>query len=128
MENVGQSINVGVVYPSSEVSVTTKVDKDYGGAHEYTFKNSLGHVDGKAVYEDTYQTIHFVKKEESGMVSGVQSEQLLIALIDRHKKLNAKFPSREGALAITKMEESLMWLERRVKERVERGVMGQLKK
>jgi hypothetical protein len=62
------------------------------------------------------------------MVAGLQSEQLLIALIDRHKKLNERFPSREGALAITKMEEALQWLEARVRERTERGVMGDLKK
>lgn len=119
---------VGRVYPSEEVTVRVFDDEDYGGAHTYVLQNSLGHVDGKAVYTDSEQILSFVKKEESGMVAGIQSEQLLIALIDRHKKLNARFPSREGALAITKMEEALMWLEQRVKERINRGVMGELKK
>lgn len=119
---------VGVVYPSDEITIHVCEDEDYGGAHEYIFNESMGHIDGKAVYIDNIQKIRFVKKEESGMVAGLQSEQLLIALIDRHKKLNNKFPSREGSLAITKMEEALHWLEARVKERIQRGVMGELKK
>ena len=120
---------VGVVYPSSETTVFVEDDEDYGGAHSYHFVNSLGHSDGKPVYVEGEPTvsIHFVKKEESGMVAGLQSEQLLIALIDRHNKLNAKFPSIDGALAITKMQEALHWLQARVKERLDRGVMGELK-
>lgn len=118
------------VYPSSEKTILVAVDEDYGGAHHYSFVNSLGHQDGEPKYDnDSGQSIQFVQKNLDGsMTPGVQSEQLLIALIDRHKKLNNKFPSREGALAITKMEEALHWLEARVKERVERGVMGELKK
>ncbi|WP_456867606.1 hypothetical protein [Galbibacter sp. BG1] len=68
------------------------------------------------------------KLDDGTMVPGLQSEQLLIALIDRHKKLNARFPSREGSLMITKLEEALHWSEARVKERTQRGVMGDLKK
>lgn len=75
------------------------------------------------------QSVQFVQKNEDGsMTPGLQSEQLLIALIDRHKKLNNRYPSHEGELAITKMEEALHWLEARVKERTNRGVMGELKK
>ena len=122
------------VFPSTEktIKVNDQLDgPDYGGAHEYQFKNSIGfdNKTGVAGYVESYQTINFVMKRDDGsMMPGVQSEQLLIALIDRHKKLNEKFPSREGALAITKMEEALMWLERRVQERMERNVMGDLKK
>ena len=119
------------VFPSDFVSIYFNSDDEYGGAHNYTFVNSLGHQDGNPVYDldSKSQSISFVKKESDGtMSSGLQSEQLLIALIDRHKKLNSKFPSREGALAITKMEEALFWLEARVKERMDRGVMGDLKK
>ena len=117
------------VYPSTEISAVVKVDDEYGGAHEYQFKNSKGFNNGVAEYDDSFQRINFVKKESDGsMTPGIQSEQLLIALIDRHKKLNNQFSSREGALAITKMEEALQWLQARVQERIERGVMGELKK
>lgn len=118
------------VFPSNEKTILVAQDEDYGGAHCYSFINSKGHQNGKPEYDfNGMQTIQFVQKNIDGsMTPGVQSEQLLIALIDRHKKLNDKFPSREGALAITKMEEALHWLEARVKERVSRGVMGDLKK
>lgn len=120
------------VFPSEErtIKVDDQLDgPEYGGAHRYQFQNSLGFNDGHADYDDSYQSINFVMKRNDGTVQpGLQSEQLLIALIDRHKKLNEKFPSREGALAITKMEEALQWLESRVKERMSRDVMGDLKK
>jgi len=38
--------------------------------------------------------------------------------------LNKQFPCRENSLAITKLEEALMWLDRRKKDRVKRGVEG----
>ena len=118
-----------VVYPSDQKTITVATDDDYGGAHKYMFINSLGHQNGKPKYDGSEQSIQFVKKDLDGsMIPGLQSEQLLIVLIDRHKKLNDKFPSREGALAITKMEEALHWLQARVTERIERGVMGDLKK
>lgn len=121
------------VYPSDveSISVDDQLDPDYDGAHSYQFQNALGFNSKtqKPEYEDSYQTITFVMKRDDGtMQAGVQSEQLLAALIDRHVKLNTKFPSREGSLAITKMEEALFWLEARVDERIRRGVMGDLKK
>lgn len=121
--------DVGNVYPSEEKTVRVLEDDSYGGAHYYELSNCLGFNNGKTEYVNTIQSLQFIKKEEDGsMTPGLQSEQLLIALIDRHKKLNERFSSREGALAITKMEEALHWLEARVKERVNRGVMGELKK
>jgi hypothetical protein len=117
------------VYPSTEKTISVNLDDTYGGAHSYAMSNCLGFNNGKTEYAGYAQFIQFIKKEDDGtIIPGVQSEQLLLVLIDRHKKLNERFPSREGALAITKMEEALHWLEARVKERINRGVMGDLKK
>ncbi len=38
--------------------------------------------------------------------------------------LNKKFPCRENAVAITKLDEALMWMEKRRKDRDKRGVEG----
>jgi hypothetical protein len=120
--------DVGKVFPSDKVTVKVREDDVYGGAHFYEFNDCNGFNNGKVEYTEHTQCIQFIRKEDGGdIVEGVQSEQLLIALIDRHKKLNTRFPSREGALAITKMEEALHWLEARVKERINRDVMGELK-
>jgi hypothetical protein len=38
--------------------------------------------------------------------------------------LNSHFPCRENSVAITKLDEALMWLEKRKKDREARGVEG----
>ena len=121
---------IGKVFPSDQVSIYVEEDDTYGGAHVYYADDCYGFNNGKTEYDpNDGQEIRFVKKLDDGtIVPGLQSEQLLLILIDRHKKLNERFPSREGALAITKMEEALHWLEARVKERIARGIMGDLKK
>ncbi len=55
---------------------------------------------------------------------GTTNEEVIKMLIDRLQSLGKKFASRENALAITKLEEALMWLEQRTKNRVARGVEG----
>lgn len=119
------------VFPTKEVSVGTlpSTDIDYNGAHAYVFKNCVGWVDGMTKYSGGEQLIQFVQKNEDGtIIPGLQNEQLLIALIDRMEKLNAKFPCRENSIMITKLQEALHWQEHRVKNRINRGVMGELKK
>lgn len=68
------------------------------------------------------------KNDDDTVVPGLQNEQLILILIDRLQKLNTRFPARENALAITKLEECLHWLQHRVQARMQRGVMGDLKK
>jgi hypothetical protein len=55
---------------------------------------------------------------------GTTNEEVLEMLIDRMKYLQAKFPCKENACCITHLEEGLMWLEKRTKDRVKRGVEG----
>jgi hypothetical protein len=38
--------------------------------------------------------------------------------------LNSNFPCRENSIAITKLDEALMWLDKRKKDRIERNVEG----
>ena len=48
------------------------------------------------------------------------NEEVLEMLIDRLTFLQAAFPCRENAIVITKLEESLMWLNKRTADRVAR--------
>lgn len=58
-------------------------------------------------------------------VNGVTHEALLAVLIDRLRGFQAGlYACRENALALTKLEEALMWLEHRTKGRLARGVEG----
>jgi len=61
---------------------------------------------------------------ESG-VNGCQNEDLLAIVIDRLQYFqNGHYACRENALALTKIQEALHWLEARTKDRVGRGVEG----
>ena len=57
--------------------------------------------------------------------NGVTHEALLAVVIDRLKAFQAgPYACRENALALTKLEEAVMWLHSRTRARVARGVEG----
>lgn len=104
-------------------------DAIYGGAHCYVIRECLGFNDGKTQYVETEQVVRFVQKNDDGtMIPGLQSEQLVLALLDRHEKLNTRFPSEQNAKMIAGLRMFLEACEERVRNRMERGVMGELKK
>jgi hypothetical protein len=82
------------------------------------------------------QTLQFIHKElnhptEGGaqgilhtVADGTTNEDVLAVLIDRMQFLQRAFPCRENALVITKLEEGLMWLNKRTADREARGVEG----
>lgn len=62
--------------------------------------------------------------KEAG-VNGLSQEALLAILIDRLRSFQAgPFACRENALALTKFEEAMMWLQKRTRDRLARGVEG----
>lgn len=66
--------------------------------------------------------------KEAG-VNGVTQEALMAICIDRLRSFQAgPFSCRENAIALTKMEEALMWLQRRTVARIKRGVEGTMAK
>lgn len=71
-------------------------------------------------------TIRFQKGpiQEAG-VNGISGEALLAVQIDRLRCFQAgPFACRENAVALTKLEEALMWLQKRTRDRMARGVEG----
>lgn len=62
--------------------------------------------------------------KEAG-VNGTSQEALLAILIDRLRGFQSgPFACRENAIALTHMEEGLMWLQKRTRDRLARGVEG----
>lgn len=55
---------------------------------------------------------------------GTTNEEVLEVMINRMNYLQSKFPCRENAIVITKLEESLMWLNKRTQDRLKRNVEG----
>lgn len=78
------------------------------------------------------QTLQFIEKvpmaegsqELITINDGTTNEEVLLVLIDRLTSLNSKFPCRENAIVITKLEEALMWLNKRTADRQARNVEG----
>lgn len=62
-------------------------------------------------------------------MNGITNESLLAVVIDRMRGFQSgQFACRENACALTKLEEGLMWLQKRTRERLARGVEGTLEK
>ena len=61
---------------------------------------------------------------EGGNLDKCQFVDLIHVALIMLRYLNGKFPCRENAITITKLEEALMWQEKRTKDRIERGVEG----
>ena len=94
---------------------------------------TTGHKYALAAFEGgPEQTLQFIEKEpvflgatELRLINdGTTNEEVLAMLIDRLTYLQAKFPCRENAIVLTKLEESLMWLNKRTNDRKARGVEG----
>lgn len=61
-------------------------------------------------------------------VNGVMNEDLIGICIDRLRGFQAgTYSCRENAVALTKLEEALMWLRKRTQDREDRGVEGTIK-
>jgi|ERR1700690_1618439 hypothetical protein len=92
-----------------------------------------GHLYTLAPFEPgEHQQLQFIHKvpthpgstELETKANGTTNEEVLEVLIDRMKYLQAKFPCKENACCITHLEEALMWLEKRTRDRVKRNVEG----
>ena len=97
-----------------------------GGAnHEYLIVSDTG------LMQPNEQRIGFQKgpRKEDDSIQGVIDSDLLEIVRDRLKSFQAgPFSSRENACALTHIEEALMWMNRRVEDRIEREVLGTMQK
>ena len=105
---------------SNYTKVTAIDEPEFNANHMYRIE---------PVAEDSNATgtlIQFQKGpiKENG-VNGCHHEDLLAIVIDRLQSFqNSEFSCRENAVAITKLEEAMMWLGKRTADRVNRGVEG----
>lgn len=97
-------------------------EKGNGGAnHKYLIVSDTGLMQPK---ETIVQLQNGARKEENS-IHGVIDTDLLEIVRDRLKSFQAgPFSSRENACALTHIEEALMWMNRRVEDRIERSVLG----
>lgn len=78
------------------------------------------------------QTIQFIEKKPSDkddgtlvlVNDGTTNEEVLAVLIDRLTVLNNNFYCRENDIALTRLDEALLWLNKRTADRKARQVEG----
>jgi len=116
-----EKVNIGT-NNFSQLMVTDKPGKG-GACYEYYIS--------RANEADDFPTgeFGFVKFQEGPIkeagINGCHQEDLLAIVIHRLKGFQSgKFACRENALALTKIEEALHWLNHRTAERNKRGVEG----
>lgn len=75
---------------------------------------------------ETVQYLQFIEKNIAmdTIHDGTTNEEVLAMLIDRLHHMQGRLSSRETAIAITKCEEALLWLNKRTADRKARGVEG----
>lgn len=106
----------------TEVHVTDEPG-DGGAYHEYCISRAD---DSDVVPLGEFGFVKFQKGpvKENG-INGCFQEDLIAIVIDRLRCFQAgDFACRENALALTKLEECLMWLNKRTADRQARGVEG----
>lgn len=82
--------------------------------------------DGAGEHNNLLLNLHFQEGpiKEAG-VNGVMNEDLIAMVICRLQYFQqSEFACRENAMAITKLEEALLWLRKRTMGRENRGVEG----
>ena len=104
------------------LEITVLDEPGQGGAcHEYQTRIITGDTTREAISLIRFQNGPIL---EAG-VNGISGEALLAIQIDRLRSFQAgPFACRENALALTHLEEALMWLQSRTRARLARGVEG----
>jgi hypothetical protein len=107
------------------LEITVLDEPGQGGAnHEYVIsftdpKDSTGH--SQRTMRISFQNGPIL---EAG-VNGFSGEALVAIVIDRLRGFQAgPFSCRDNAVALTHFEEGLMWLQKRTRDRMARGVEG----
>lgn len=97
-----------------------------GGAnHEYQITPYGCDESGEGYFQSQNISFQNGPRKDSDSIHGVLDTDLLEIVRDRLKGFQSgEFACRENACALTHIEEALMWMNRRVEDRIERRVLG----
>lgn len=117
-----RKVNVGT---NNYTEVYAIDEQAFNANHKYEVRQTP--LEGATISEnEIYAKVNFQKGpiKENG-VNGCHNEDLIAIVIDRLQCLNqGDFACRENSIAITKLEEAMMWLNKRTADRKARGVEG----
>lgn len=119
-----RELNIG---SQNFTKVFVKDEPSQGGAcHEYYISRAKELQDETPVPVGEFGHVQFQNGpiKEFG-INGCHQEDLLAIVIDRLQHFQAgRWACRENALALTKLEEAMHWLNHRTADRVKRGIEG----
>jgi len=116
-----RNIEYHKINPANDTLDITVLDQPGSGGANHVYSVAPINTAGSEMLRVNFQNGGIA---ESG-VNGVTQEILLAIVIDRLRSFQSgPFSSRENALALTKCEEALHWLQQRTLERMRRGVEG----
>lgn len=101
-------------------------DFKYNAPHHFDVVESGSDYNDPSAPVRVLSSVHFQEGpiKEAG-VNGVHNEDLIAMVITRLEHFqNSEYKCRENALAITHLEEALLWLRKRTMGRENRGVEG----
>lgn len=99
-------------------------EKGNGGANHVYLISGVENEENKGTVHEYIRLQNGARKLEDSTHGIIDTDLLEIA---RHRLQcfqAGPFASRENAIALTHIEEALMWLNRRVEDRIERNVLG----
>jgi len=105
-------------------TVMANDEKRFGANHEYEIVAKASKEGEPKRFFHQLITFQCGPIQEVGR-NGIHNEDLIAIVIDRLRDFQkTEFVCRENALAITKLEEALLWLNERTRGRMLRGVEG----
>ena len=113
-DHKGSTLNNDLEITRKDASESSGAGKIYEIAYNFTHN-------GYAILEE----IQFQDGELKDGVNGITDESLIAIVLDRLRGFNeGRFRCRENSLAITHLEEGLMWLQKRAVRRQNEGIEG----
>jgi len=110
-----RKINIG---SSKYTEVFAADEPEHNACHEYSISTKE---DKSCVANISFQKGPI----KENRVNGCHHEDLISIVIDRLQSFQkSEYSCRENSIAITKLEEALMWLNKRTQDRINRGVEG----
>lgn len=115
--------------PNIELLESDLITRKYTSVLFYEGKNNKAPTNFVVLKSEDNSEIQKIRFQDGAIkecgVNGVMNEDLIAMIIKRLEFFqNTEFKCRENAIAITKLEECLMWLRKRTISREKRGVEG----
>lgn len=114
-----------------KVFATDEADPKDGASHEYAIEvifdgdtaNNVDHVIQRVELKFQHGPL-----QEAG-INGITDQALIAVVLDRLRGFQAgPFSCRDNSIAITKLEEAMLWMGKRYADRAARGVEGKHEK